>query len=204
LELGRDEEALALLGDHVLPAMLQGTGVNRCPATVYIRGLLGLCGHAASDRTRKNFKPRAQTEEERKEDTDAQRLIDDALEYFDSYDQGSYADHHPWVLALGGFVGASPLGTSRSERSTGTAVTSASRQAAQRKAPTDAAPDLLPTHHPVDAVMEHLLLTKGEKEKELAPQKAPNANTSATGSARNGSSRAPPITALQVKSSEVL
>ena len=34
----------------------------------------------------------------------SQDLIDDALEFFDGYDQGPFDDAHPWVARLGGFI----------------------------------------------------------------------------------------------------
>jgi tetratricopeptide (TPR) repeat protein len=34
----------------------------------------------------------------------SQDLIDDALEFFDGYDQGPFDDAHPWVSHLGGFI----------------------------------------------------------------------------------------------------
>jgi len=164
LELGRDEEALVLLGDHVLPALIRGTGVERSPEIVYTRGLIGLCGHAATERETKNYKSREPTAKEKEKDVNAQNLIDDALEYFDTYAEGSYSDHHPWVLALGGFIGASPLGTVRTARTASTAVSSRSRQNTPRLGHiSSTVSGVLPAYQPVDAVMDHLLLTRVEK-----------------------------------------
>ena len=190
LELGKDEEALMLLGEHVLPALIESTGVERSPATVYARGLIGLCGHASSDRERKNFKPRDLSDKEREKDTNAQNLIDDALEYFDTYEAGPYADQHPWVLALGGFIGSEPqLASARSARTANTAVASASRLATPAKGFGSATePELLPMYNPVDAVMDHLLLTEGERQKKLAPLE--------TGSGDTAAAAGRPITAL--------
>ena len=192
LELGKDEEALMLLGEHVLPALIESTGVERSPATVYARGLIGLCGHASSDRERKHFKPRDLSDEEREKDTNAQNLIDDALEYFDTYEAGPYADQHPWVLALGGFIGSEPqLASARSARTANTAVASASRLATPAKGFGSATePELLPMYNPVDAVMDHLLLTESERQKKLAPVGTGSGDTATAAAAGR------PITAL--------
>ena len=157
LDSGLPEEARILLEDHVLPSFERAAGIANTPDIVYTRGLVGICFSAeyellsSSDR----LIPDADLES-------ARNLIDDALEYFDTYPQGPFDNHHPWIKDLGGFVTQSRVGTARS--GAGSSRSSSRISARQYNYEGDYSHDAMRTsHEPIANVLDYLLLTEAEK-----------------------------------------
>ena len=167
IDLRNDREALALLVEHVIPGVTHALG-ETSPLYVYCRGLVGQCNRIACAKYVAEGGD-GDDADNTKEEEEAQVLIDDALVFFDTFEYGSYNEQHVWVLAMGGFLGSSRVGTARTSRvGTAQAVVSAantfrSDSSARRKEHIDDGNGILPSHVPVVNVLTSLLLTEREK-----------------------------------------
>lgn len=111
LDKGMPNEAADLLEDAVLPLLRdyfasQLASTDQHPAVVFANGVLGICLKAIHA---KEFGLELESGQERESNLRdkldyAQDMIDDALDFFDVYKQGSFNDLHPWILRLGGFA----------------------------------------------------------------------------------------------------
>jgi tetratricopeptide (TPR) repeat protein len=99
LALDRMVSAVAIMGSGLDTAE---RGDMCHPDIMFNRGIEGLCTRSklASDDAA-NVKNREAV-------LQAQSLIDDALDFFDTYPQGKYSDLHPYILRLGGFASRIP------------------------------------------------------------------------------------------------
>jgi tetratricopeptide (TPR) repeat protein len=175
IDLRNPREAIALLQDHVLPGVTAALG-EKSPLYVFCRGLVGQC-HRMSVNT---FTDSGEPEDQRQQlEFAAQSLIDDALVFFDTHKYGPYSEQHAWVLAMGGFLGSSRVGTAHVQSGrVGTATEESAQasfrgQASARQSQVSTANGTarseftafdsgLPQYVPVENVMNSLLLTERE------------------------------------------
>jgi tetratricopeptide (TPR) repeat protein len=111
LDKGMPNEAADLLEDAVLPLLdayfaAQLASSDQHPAVVIANGVLGICLKAIHAKEfGLELEPGQERESTFRDKLDyAQDMIDDALDFFDVYKQGSFNDLHPWILRLGGFA----------------------------------------------------------------------------------------------------
>lgn len=115
-------DAMGMLTNHVIPTF-QSTFGETHPRCKYAQGVLGLCLRKSSNADRHRG-DELTAEEARllvEVNEEAEGYVDAALECLDVHEQGPYDSKHPWVTALGGFVGQSrPVTTAerRTARST--------------------------------------------------------------------------------------
>ena len=104
-------------------------------------------------------------------------MIDDALELFDTYSEGAYSEHHPWVLQMGGFVVSSRAATARKSgvqtrgASRGSQRVSSSHEGASRSSTAD-------TSNALAGALHSLLLTETEKEAPIVQASRPTTSQS--------------------------
>ena len=115
LDQNKPEEARALLKEGVLPIHKKVLG-SKHPSTLFTAGLIGVCIkemrnrpiHAVSAATLGEIVVVSSSSSDLL--VNGQEAIDEALDVFDLYKQGPFAENQPWVLRLASFM----QGTTRS------------------------------------------------------------------------------------------